>query len=307
MRIVVFTALTGSRDDLKDAQTTDGADFVAFCDRPARSATWDVRPACEIFRDPVRNAKIHKILPHLYFPDHDYSLWIDATLELAAPAPELVAEHLADCDLVFGRHAAHRTLEDELDACLRETLDDPETVREQIDAYPPVRSARGVFPLASVVLRRHSAAVARFNELWWAEICRWSRRDQLSLLRAAELAGVSWETFARRAELESDPRHRHLGSSYFRWFSHGGSTDPGRGVRPTDDLPPWSRARLEFLERIAGERERYALDLEAELAKREEYARSLESEVEKRTNWALEAERYARSLEEEIARRRNGG
>jgi hypothetical protein len=30
------------------------------------------------------------------------------------------------------------------------------------------------------LIRRHSPEMERFNEAWWAELCRWSYRDQVS-------------------------------------------------------------------------------------------------------------------------------
>lgn len=193
MKVVVITAITAGRDGLKENQNTEGAEFVAFCDRPLVSNTWEIRPACDLFRDPVRNAKAHKILPHLYFPDYDYSLWIDGTLELMDPAPLLVERYLAECDVVFGRHSVHRSLDDEVEACLREVLDDPALIQEQIEAGGVADSGPG-FPLASAILRRHTPTVAQFNAVWWSEICRWSRRDQLSLLmppRVSDSAGAT--------------------------------------------------------------------------------------------------------------------
>src|SRR4029453_5657423 len=115
----------------------------------------------------------------------------------------------------------------------------------------------GVFPLASAVLRRHTPAVARFNEIWWAEICRWSRRGPPRLPPPAVSAGVSWSTFPRQSELERDTRHRHLGSPHFRWFSHG-AWPQAAAASPADPLPAWSRARLAFLARVRGERQAYA-------------------------------------------------
>jgi hypothetical protein len=309
MKAVVFTAITGNRDRLKEDQNTTGADFVAFCDQPVASQTWDVRPASDLFTDPVRNAKAHKILPHLYFPEYEYSLWIDATLELADPVGDLVAEHLARHDVVFGRHPVHRSLEQEIEACLRETLDDPELIRRQVARYDVAPNGHGAFPLASAVLRRHTPSVERFNEAWWAEISRWSRRDQLSVQHAAARAGVEWTSFPRSPDLDQDPRRRQLGSPHFRWFSHGGSPGepPAVSVPAT---PDWYRQRLQFLERVSGEREAYALDLEAELERRrrwaqeaERYALDLEAELERRRRWAQEAERYALDLEAELERR----
>jgi hypothetical protein len=313
LKVVVVTAITADRDGLKDHQNTEGADFVAFCDRPVASATWEVRPACDLFRDPVRNAKVHKILPHLYFPDHEYSLWIDGSFELVDPAPVLIEKYLTARDLVFGRHGVHRSLGDEMEACFREALDDPALVSEQMASYGAVPAEAGC-PLAGAILRRHTKAVARFNALWWTEICRWSRRDQLSLLHSATRAGLRWGYFPRFPELDLDPHHRVLGTPHFRWHPHGCDSVGRHGLEVGSagdaPAPSWWTRRLEFLEAVSGGREAYALSLEAELAERrrcteeaESYARSLEAELTKRTRWAEEAERYARSLEEERSRR----
>ena len=307
MKVVVITAITADRDALKENQNTAGADFVAFCDRPLTSSTWEVRPAAELFRDPVRNAKVQKILPHRYFPEHEYSLWIDGTLELVDPAPVLIERYLAECDVLFGRHRVHESLDDEVQACLREVLDDPSLIHEQRLAGGAAHDGPG-FPLASAILRRHTPTVARFNDGWWSRICRWSRRDQLSLLDAAADVGLRWGYFPRSPELDRDPLHRHLGTSHFRWYPHGHGVvlDPNSPSESKADLtaPAWWARRLHHVESVSGQREAYALSLEAELANRtrsaqesERYARSLEAELTRHRRWARESEAYARSLE----------
>ncbi len=39
-------------------------------------------------------------------------------------------------------------------------------------------------------MRRNNARTQAFNEAWWADYCRFSRRDQLSLMPAIEKSGV---------------------------------------------------------------------------------------------------------------------
>jgi hypothetical protein len=292
MRLVVYTAITADRDCLKERQATTGADFVAFCDRAVASDVWQVRPACDLFRDPVRNAKIHKVLPHLFFADYDYSLWLDGAVELTEPAPSLVERYLGEHhDVVFGCHGVHRSLADEVASCLREVRDDPALIAAQMATCGPL-SEELELPLACVTLRRHNEAVAHFNAIWWAEICRWSRRDMLSVLPALRASGVRWGCFPRSPELAHDPTRRTLGSPHFQWYPHG--SDVALPTEVPMDQPgaapeaAWSGERLHFLEVVSGTREAYALDLERELAAR--------------THWAREAERYAHSLEAELAR-----
>lgn len=316
MRVVVVTSITAGRDSLKEDQVTDGADFVAFCDEPVESSTWEVRKACNLFVDPLRNAKIHKVLSHLYFPEHDYSLWMDARFELVTPVVELIERYLKDVDALFLRHKIHKTLPEEVEACIKLSLDDPEVIREQAARYKLTdhRFQHGL-PVGGVILRRHAPVVEAFNAAWWAEICRGSRRDQLSLLYAAERSGLRWGYFPAVSDAESVGEDWVVQSPHFRLYPHRydlrAADSPRAITAPLDDGPvrPWI-LRQRHLEGVAQERERYARSLEAELEQRtkraqeaERYARSLEAELEKRAEWAKELERYARSLETCLAER----
>src|SRR4051794_35034769 len=94
-RVVVYTAITGGRDVLQEHQCFEGADFVAFTDRPANSR-WTILPACTDFDSPRQNAKAHKVLAHRYLADYDYSLWLDGSMTLLSPVRELIQRYLAD-------------------------------------------------------------------------------------------------------------------------------------------------------------------------------------------------------------------
>ncbi|MFN8523340.1 MAG: DUF616 domain-containing protein [Chloroflexota bacterium] len=296
MRVVVITAITGRRDRLKDRQNVEGADFVAFADRAYRSSTWDVRPAASLFRDPVRNAKIHKVLPHLYFPDYDYSLWIDGSVELVDPAPLLVERYLGDRDLVFGRHPVHNSVEDELTACYREVFDDPALIQAQ-ESSISARDATLGAPLAGVILRRHCPSVTRFNDAWWALICRWSRRDQLSVLDAATGAGVRWGYVPRQRALTNDPIHELFGSPHFRWYPHGHEVPPEDDVplfEPHDAAPPvWWHERLAFVEAVSGQREAHVFSLLETVTTLARRAEAAEQRIQ-----VLEAELASQALPE---------
>ena len=178
----VYTAITGGKDTLKENQNTKGAKFVAFTDKPFESKVWERRVACNEYRDPVRNAKKPKIMPHLYFPDADYSLWIDGTLTLKVPLEELIEKYLKDTDIAMFKHPYRDCLYDEAIACINLRLDSYETIKKQVEAYEleGYLPRRGLFE-ATVILRRHTDEIRAFNETWWDEIEWGSRRDQISL------------------------------------------------------------------------------------------------------------------------------
>jgi len=178
----VYTAITNKKDTLKENQNTKGAKFVAFTDFPFESKVWERRPVCNEYPDPVRNAKKHKILPHIYFPDAEYSLWIDGSITLKVPLEELIHKFLQNTDIAMFPHPYRDCLYDEAMACITFGLDDPDVIDSQINRYnlEGYLPHRGLFE-ATVILRRHTNEIRAFNETWWDEIQWGSRRDQISL------------------------------------------------------------------------------------------------------------------------------
>lgn len=198
--IVVYTAITRDYDSLKEPPqgATDKAAFVAFLDRPAASSAWQSWAVHRQFPDPCRNAKIHKILSHVYFPNAQYSLWIDGSVSIrfTHSIQELIERYLAECDVVVFQHRTRTCIYQEGSVCLQRGLDDPGVILQQVSRY-----TREGYPSnaglaeCSVVLRRHSPAVRAFNEAWWEEITRGSKRDQLSFPYLARKMGLRYGTF----------------------------------------------------------------------------------------------------------------
>lgn len=222
MRHVVYTAITRSKDRLRDDQVADGAEFVAFIDSPQASDVWEQRPACDLFRCPNRCAKIHKVLPHLYFPGAAYSLWLDGNIALKVPVQTLIDEHLAEADVAMFGHPDRNCVYAELQASMPLLGKyDPAVMMEQVENY----RAAG-FPEhcglheCGVIVRRHAAAVERFNEAWWAEICRWSQQDQLSVMPAAWRTGVKIATIPGSIMNYPQWSATRRGNAYVHYESH---------------------------------------------------------------------------------------
>ena len=181
--IIIYTAITGGKDILKEDQIIDGADFVCFTDNPdLKSKTWKILPACNLFHDANRNSKIHKILAHKYFGDYTYSVWIDGALSLKVPVESLIDKYLSDTDIALYRHQIGRNcIYKEAEACITLKLNNIDIMKEQVKHYKDLGypSDFGLYE-CPVILRRNTPEIEELNNFWWAEICRYSRRDQLS-------------------------------------------------------------------------------------------------------------------------------
>lgn len=186
----VVTACVNGRDSLSDDHFVDGSRFIAYTDKTMRSALWEQRPACTHFHSPRRNSRIHKILIHQYV-EAEYSLWIDANMKVLVPVARLVEELLNHHDIAIFKHRVRNCVYEEAEICRALGLDGRDLITEQAaryraDAFP----AQSGLAEACMILRRHTPAVERFNNAWWSEYCRYSVRDQISLMIAAKKSGV---------------------------------------------------------------------------------------------------------------------
>lgn len=181
MKIAVYTAITAGKDSLKPVARS-GSDFVLFSDSLHVAPGWDVRPACNLFADPRRNARASKLLSHQYLPGYDYSLWLDGSIRLVSAVEDLINTYLSQSDIAFFQHSARTCVYDEASACTVLGLDDPAVMAAQMakyhqDGYP---ACNGLIE-SGAILRRHSSRIEIFNNAWWSECCRYSCRDQLSI------------------------------------------------------------------------------------------------------------------------------
>jgi len=164
-KIEIYTAITNGKDNLRN-------DIKVFLDY-------------DKFVSPVMNAKIYKILPHKFL-DCNVSIWVDGNIYLLKPADELVKEWLGDNDIAFFRHYKSKNIDWELKWIKYVWRSRDRNVYEeaikQVNHYEKIGLPdKKDMAMGGVIIRKHIPIVNQFNEAWWAEICRWGQRDQLSL------------------------------------------------------------------------------------------------------------------------------
>lgn len=122
---VIYTVITNQYDHLfPPLADQDGWDLICFSDDESLKAEgWQVKPLPELPEleqvkgDPVRTARLVKILPHRFLQDYDYSLYMDANRILTQKAEVFVGEG------------------DDAIRCLKGTFIDPyAAVKDQLDA-----------------------------------------------------------------------------------------------------------------------------------------------------------------------------
>jgi GT2 family glycosyltransferase len=214
---VVYTAITGERDTLKDPLfVPPGWRFVCFTDSPhVRSSVWDVRPLAwsSPDGDPRRTARWHKVNAHTLFPDDRVSIWADASVRATNDWRRLLW-YLGSFGLASYLHPARDCLYDEAHECARLGLDDPGCIREQVARYRAAGypAHYGLLETTILVRRHGDPDLVRFADLWWDEISKGSKRDQLSVnyvgWRLGLRFGVVRDTLRSSAWLERDSRQQ---------------------------------------------------------------------------------------------------
>lgn len=162
MKIQVYSAIVGSIDQARRD------DVFCFTD-PGK------------FSDPRVAAKIYKVLPHLFLPeDTEWSIWIDGNITLNVP-PGWLIEQTKSREIGVFNHGERQCLYEEGQFCKQKGKGDPKRIDEQLQAYREMSfpSKMGLW-YCGVIVRKHTARINRLNEQWWAHICRYSLRDQIS-------------------------------------------------------------------------------------------------------------------------------
>jgi hypothetical protein len=165
MSIAVYTATTGEYPIIREDIQCFGEDGI--------------------FAKPVMEAKRYKILSHLFFDD-EITIWTDANIALRWPAAETVEFFLGDADMALFKHPFRETPWQEFSALREQKRFRLPWLQKQLQDQEEAYFKAGLpsdTPLyeCSFLIRRNNERVNRLMEAWWAQICRWQWRDQVSL------------------------------------------------------------------------------------------------------------------------------
>lgn len=196
---VVYTALFGRYESLieEEIATDSDTEFICFTDDPSlTSKTWRVELVEPRFpMDPIRSARWIKVFGHeSIWQGFDRSLWVDNRVSLKTDPTEILDSLLDETrtDMALFEHSFRHRVIDEFDAVVEGQFDDPDRVYEQLihyaEASPDVLDEQPLW--TGFIARRHNEQVAAAMQTWAAHICRYSRRDQLSVNLALQDADL---------------------------------------------------------------------------------------------------------------------
>lgn len=189
--VILYTAITKGYDNLKmPATISDRCDYVCFTDDPSvrGMGLWEIRPFPNQELDQVRRCRQLKIMPHIFFPDYKYSIWLDGNIQITANIDELIEKHFDQPgpDFLSFKHPWRDCIYKEGQAVIdnRKGIEDSSgegRVRKQLRKYKleGMPEVNGLIE-SNVILRKHTPPLKKVMNDWWTEVKTHSRRDQLS-------------------------------------------------------------------------------------------------------------------------------
>jgi hypothetical protein len=196
-RRALFTAITGEYETLNELQgpARGSLDALCFTDNPNLSSdTWKIvyiEPAFPL--DPIRSQRSVKVVRHAELLNYDQTLYIDNSVRLKVDPSTILDAWLASAELAMPEHRFRESVDAEFDADIEHRLDSRDRVLEQhhhySEAYPQCLAEKPLW--GALIARKNTESVALFERIWLDHVLRYSRRDQLSAVVAAEISGVS--------------------------------------------------------------------------------------------------------------------
>ena len=191
MNIVVYTSIVGNIDNLLPVRGKATVPHIAFVtQRHKGRAPWEQR-IVEAEWGARRTARHYKACPHLYMPDADVWIWIDGNVHLFNPE-QAIARWLKN-DLATFNHWERHCLYDEAAFCAKIGKDAKALLAAQAARYREAgMPANWGLAATRIVIRRNTAQIRKFNEMWWDEMQHGSLRDQVSLPFVCWTLGMRW-------------------------------------------------------------------------------------------------------------------
>lgn len=184
MPIVIYTAITGNYDRLKDPLfVDDNLHYVCFTNNPnIKSKVWNVEFIENANMDNVHLARHIKINPHLFFPEYELSVWVDGKYQIKDDLREYVLQYQKQSNILCFPHPQRSCICDELAECILWTNGNKRNMIMQVGSYLkrgyPVNN--GLFETGCMLRFHNEEHVKILMSGWENDVMKYSIRDQLS-------------------------------------------------------------------------------------------------------------------------------
>ena len=192
MNKAIYTAIFGDYEDLKEpAIVTQGWDYICFTDMPLQSKVWKVINIEKILEN-RRMARYVKINPHIYLPQYEFTMWIDASFQINVNI-DLIWKYFT-APFTAPSHPIRKCVYQEVRSCIANKRGEPDLVAIQGAVYKQlgVPNFNGIIT-SGLLMRDNSIECINLCIEWWKEVEQHSTRDQIAFAKAS--IGHKFSTF----------------------------------------------------------------------------------------------------------------
>ena len=218
-RIAIYTSLFGDYDKVcEPLYVNDNIDYFIFTDQPLdKNSIWKKMdlPNNPDFKKltSVDKNRYFKILPHLFFQDYDYSIYVDANVLIVTDLSPIVA----DCKnkiIAIHKYPLTNCIYDMGKSIIAGKKASKKDVREQLAYYRKKGLPKnyGAFECNIIVRAHNNSTCIKIMETWWKDFMTFhSRRDQLSFMFALWANNLQSDfVFSLGANVRFNPRFQVL-------------------------------------------------------------------------------------------------
>lgn len=217
---VIYTVITGKYDMLRSPDYIDPSfDYVCLTNNHSLTSNfWEIRYIDDVVEKygEKKGSRYPKINAHLFFPNYEESIYIDANIVIKKSMSKFMQENFHEGKIIsISKHPRRiGCLYEEKNAVIRCHKDTLANIEPQIDRY----KAEG-FPKNyglsenNIIIRKHNdERCVKLVETWWNEVENGSHRDQLSFMYAL------WKTDS----MDNFEYFKEIGrkSPYFQFVNH---------------------------------------------------------------------------------------
>jgi hypothetical protein len=179
--LVVYVYLCGY-DITGTVFRSKNCDYSVLRITDLKSDFWTIRVLSDDHLSPARLSRRPKILPHLYFPEYEASLYLDGNLLLRGDVRTYVETYARTSPMLCVKHGERDCIYEEYAACRQTRRDNASVMQRQLERYrrEGMPAHFGLIVGSFIYRRHHDPSVVRLMEQWWQEFSRNSQRDQLS-------------------------------------------------------------------------------------------------------------------------------
>lgn len=235
---VHYTCMVGGYDKIRAFSYIDPEwDYVLFTDnqeliKKKTFLHWHIRPLQFDKLDNVRNARWHKIHPHLLFSEYKYSFWEDSNHNIKnGYFYQLADEQIQSCQtLAVSIHPERDCIYDEANICIKWGRDNEDIIQKQISELKKNNFPEhyGLFETFLIFREHNNQQLIQVMNDWWYWIENYSRRDQLSFTYAL------WKNNYKCYNLAEKPIRKYLDTIEIYRHTYTPSTDYQSGTKQSN-------------------------------------------------------------------------